>query len=225
MHDKAPTAWSLVMVPALITLIVTILRLVGQLQGWNPLFFGKPEVGGGGAILGINWLIFIFGLWFGFRLRKTTGGPPSLGKAFGFALLAIAVTVGGIVACKAAGLIVFPDEEHPGPVTGSPYMAGSLLLGMIVALVAWSRAGVVLLLYGVLARLPVVVVTWLALQQGWENTHYTKLAPEVVVANDTERLFMLISAQTVFAIPATVMLGTLFACIGAAMAGRSSQRH
>jgi hypothetical protein len=53
----------LILIPALITLAVTILRLVGELQGWSPTFFSR-QAGGAGAIVGIVWLVPIFGAYF-----------------------------------------------------------------------------------------------------------------------------------------------------------------
>src|SRR5881409_1708216 len=43
----------LVRVPALITLGVTLLRLIGELQGWSPALFSR-QAGGGGALVGID---------------------------------------------------------------------------------------------------------------------------------------------------------------------------
>src|SRR5215467_15987762 len=50
----------LIVVPAVITLAVTILRLVGELENWAPPFFNKHP-GGGGALIGISWLPIVFG--------------------------------------------------------------------------------------------------------------------------------------------------------------------
>ena len=51
----------LICVPALITLGVTLLRLIGELQNWSPRLFNR-EAGGGGALVGIAWLVPIFGI-------------------------------------------------------------------------------------------------------------------------------------------------------------------
>ena len=45
----------LVLVPSLLTLAVTALRLYGELQGWSPSLFSR-EAGGGGSLIGIVWL-------------------------------------------------------------------------------------------------------------------------------------------------------------------------
>ena len=59
----------MVLGPALITLAVTLLRLVGELQGWSPRLFSR-EAGGGGALVGISWLVPVFGAWFGCKLAS-----------------------------------------------------------------------------------------------------------------------------------------------------------
>ena len=64
----------LVLVPAVITLAVTLLRLVGELQNWSSTLFNR-EAGGGGALIGIVWLVPIFGVYFALRLAREGEGP------------------------------------------------------------------------------------------------------------------------------------------------------
>src|SRR4249920_99051 len=78
----------LIAVPAVITFAVTLLRLVGELQRWSPKFFSR-EAGGGLAIIGIVWLVPIFGIYFAIRLSQAGHGPTSRGRAIGFALAAL----------------------------------------------------------------------------------------------------------------------------------------
>src|SRR3989442_13098798 len=84
----------LILVPGLITLGVTILRLVGELQHWPKPFF-SAEAGGGGAIFGVSWLPLIFGPYFALKLACAGERPSSLGKAFGFTVLGLVVMIGG----------------------------------------------------------------------------------------------------------------------------------
>src|SRR5574337_2123095 len=58
----------LILVPSLITLAVTIVRLVGELQHWSPPFF-NASAGGGAAVVGIVWLPIIFGPYFALKLE------------------------------------------------------------------------------------------------------------------------------------------------------------
>ena len=101
MSDDASTRPDrLILVPAIITLAVTLLRLVGELQGWSPRFFSK-EAGGGGALVGIAWLVPVFGAWFGWKLARSGQRAGSLGRALGLAILALAlVPASGFVAGK-----------------------------------------------------------------------------------------------------------------------------
>jgi hypothetical protein len=59
--NDTPRLGRLLLVPALITLAVTVVRLVGELMRWNPTFFSR-EAGGAGAIVGIVWLVPVFGV-------------------------------------------------------------------------------------------------------------------------------------------------------------------
>ena len=60
MSQDASRIGKLILVPAVITLAVTLLRLVGELQGWSPALFNR-EGGGRGALVGIVWLIPVLG--------------------------------------------------------------------------------------------------------------------------------------------------------------------
>ena len=219
MDGKPPGVWSLVFVPALLTLVVTVLRLVGQVQGWSPTVFGRPEAGGGGALLGISWLIFVFGLWFGVRVQRSGAGPASPGRALVTSLVALAVVFGGIALCQALDLVWFPDAENPGEPRGIGWMLGLMLLGVAIAFVANRRVALALLVYAFLARIPVVVVTWIALEQGWD-THYTEIAEGFPEPAEGERLVFLATPQVTFWPLITVLLGTATGCLGGLLAGR-----
>ena len=64
----------LILVPAVVTLVVTLLRLVGELQNWSPALFSRAP-GGGGSLVGISWLVPIFGAWFGWVLARSGERP------------------------------------------------------------------------------------------------------------------------------------------------------
>ena len=89
MNDRVAVG-RLVLVPALITLAVTGLRLVGELLRWDPRFFSR-EAGGAGAIVGIVWLVPVFGVYFARKLVSAGEGPSGAGKALGFAFLGVVV--------------------------------------------------------------------------------------------------------------------------------------
>ena len=84
----------LVLVPALISLVVTLWRLTGELLSWSTVFF-NPEAGGVGAVIGITWLAPIFGIYFALHLAKNGDAPSGWGKAIGFAVLGCLLLVAG----------------------------------------------------------------------------------------------------------------------------------
>src|SRR3954471_2083198 len=91
MPDSArPTTRELVLVPAILTLAVTALRLIGELQGWNQRLFNRAG-GGGGALIGISWLPLFFGVYCAWRLVRAGEGPSSNGKALGMAVLGLLI--------------------------------------------------------------------------------------------------------------------------------------
>lgn len=80
----------LILVPALFPLAVSLIRLTGELRNWSPALFNR-EAGGGGALIGIVWLIPVFGILFGLRRAREGQAPASVGKALGWAALAFAL--------------------------------------------------------------------------------------------------------------------------------------
>ena len=75
MTDKAPGMWRPILIAAALSLVVTVVRLVGEVNGWNAVLFRSP------GVIGITWLVPIVGFWFGYRLRRGTGEPMHAGKA------------------------------------------------------------------------------------------------------------------------------------------------
>src|SRR5713226_3443316 len=100
-----PSLGRLILVPALITLAVTLIRLIGELARWSPALFNR-DAGGPGALVGIVWLIPVFGVLFALRLARDGEGPPSLAKAFGWAILAFVVNI----ALGFGSLMLFPKS-------------------------------------------------------------------------------------------------------------------
>ncbi len=219
MDQKPPSIRSLVVVPAILTLAVTIVRLVGELNGWSPLLFGTASADGPKAIIGISWLIFVFGLWFGFRVQRSSAGLAKPGKTLLCCLLPIAILFGGFALSEKLGLVSMPTPEAPGEVKGLGWFLGISAVAALTSIVIWARIGVILLVYSLLARLPVVVVTWFALERGWE-THHVKLPPEFTAPPADERFFVLAMPQVTFWPVLTIVFGTVMAALGALIAGR-----
>lgn len=208
----------MVLVPAVVTLLVTLLRLFGELQGWDARLFNK-EAGGPGALVGIAWLVLLFGFWFGWRLRRD-GAQVKVGRALLLYVLAGGVFAGGVWALTASGLTKFPKPEAPGQPEGTSYMLAVMALVPLVALAAWPRLTLTLIAYGLLARIPVIAVTWFAVHNDW-GTHYDRLGPGLAATTETERFLLLSMAQVTFwPFVFTTVAGGVLGCLGAALAGK-----
>ncbi|MHC5064037.1 MAG: hypothetical protein ACYTG5_08685 [Planctomycetota bacterium] len=86
----------------------------------------------------------------------------------------------------------------------------------LLCLAAWPALFFATLVYGIYARIPVVIITYLATSMGWEDTHYLGLPPDAPAMEGMERAHWLSFAQVAMWIPATIMIGSLFGCIAAA---------
>ena len=77
----------LVLVPTLLTLAVTVLRLLGELRGSHGPWFDKDS-----GIVGITWLPPIFGFYFALKLWRRGERPQRVGRAFALGLLGVLLT-------------------------------------------------------------------------------------------------------------------------------------
>jgi hypothetical protein len=108
-QQNGPDYGKLILIPALITLGITLMRLASELMNLPP-WLANRNPGGMGALIGISWLPPIFGIYFSLKLR---GLPGKL----------------------------------------------------------WWNLFKTLLLYGLAARIPVIIIMGLAIYGNW-GTHY-----------------------------------------------------
>jgi hypothetical protein len=213
---ERPSVGRLIFVPAVVTLAVTALRLVGELQNWSPTLFSRAP-GGGGSLVGISWLVPVFGAWFGWTLARAGERPGSFGRAIGLTVLAIAIMPAAGFAASAAGV---PELS---PITLFVYAAVSLV-GLAIAFWAWSGLGRVLLAYALAARIPVVLVMLAAILGNW-GTHYDVVPPGMPEMDPIQKWLLvgLLPQMTIW-LWFTVALGGLFGTIAAAIASRRRTR-
>lgn len=200
-----------ILVPSIITLAITVLRLVGELQHWPKLLF-NPSAGGGGAIIGISWLPFILGPYFAIKLAGLGEGPSSKGKVIGFAVLGFAVMVlGGFLA--AAPKLQFPGKTIVG-----------LVIMAVAGLLPWSGWPALfktLLAYAYAARIPVAIIMYFAISGNW-GTHYDALPLGYSGPSEALPKWFLIGVLPQLIVwPAfTTIVGSLFGGIAAAIVWR-----
>ena len=208
----------LIMVPALIALAVTIVRLVGEL-GAGPSALFNRDPGGGGALIGIVWLIPIFGVYFAVKLVRGGFGPESAGKVMGFAGL-------GLVAAVAIALPVFFLTGNPnvsvsfgGAIGQQLGMAVASLVAILILRKAWPVFFQTMLSYAYASRIPVLIVMFIAMLGNW-GTHY-ELGPPGYPEMGFLTNFIVVALlpQMTFWVMVTMVFGSLFGGLAAALLG------
>ncbi len=152
----------LIFVPAIVSLAVTVLRLLGELLG-GPHSLFNPKAGGPLALVGIVWLIPVFGFYFGWKL--TVEGYDSVppwrtlgGFLLGFVVLAMII----------GGAGSFFENGLPPALWFINLCSIAVIL---VTRLGWPELWVTLLAYALAARIPVAVIMFFAILGDW-GTHY-----------------------------------------------------
>ena len=198
----------LILVPAIITLAVTILRLVGELQNWPPRFFSR-EGGGGFALVGIWWLAPLFGIYFAIKLVHAGEGPVSSGRGILFSILAILPVIGGMYC-------VFRSQFN----SLAMVILGFALVaaGALIPALGWRKLFSVQFAYAFAARIPVLIVMFIAIQNNW-GTHYDVAPPNFpAVGVLTKFFYIAFLPQMIMWIAYTTITGSLFGSIAAIFA-------
>ncbi len=197
--------------PALLTFAVSVARLFAEVQGLM-----NQQSGGAFALLGITWLVFVFGAWFALQMRRSDSAPARQ-PAWLWGLVPL-LAVGGTAVWRFAQVdrsdqsdAAFTSlREHVLIITGVAVVAA------VVAFAIWPRLALTLLGYGVAARLGVLALTALAKQMDWQ-THYTKFGPAGIERDFATTMTSAALAQLVFWVSFTVVAGTFTGCV---VAGR-----
>ncbi len=211
-----PNVKRLIMVPALIALAITIVRLVGELAGGSSVLFNR-EAGGGGALVGIVWLVPIFGVYFAIKLVRQGFGPASAGK--GIVLAVAGLVIAGVAIFLAFALTGDPNVSvRLGGAIG--FQLGIAIASLVVVLIlrkGWPAFFQTMLSYAFASRIPVLVVMLIAMLGDW-GTHY-ELGPPGYPEMGFLTKFILIALfpQMTFWIMFTMVVGTLCGGIAAAL--------
>jgi hypothetical protein len=208
----------LILVPAVITLAVTLLRLIGELQEWSPVLFNR-EAGGGGALVGIVWLVPIFGIYFALKLAGQGEGPVKIARAFTLVLVAFVLLPASAAVTQAAGM-------DPNSLVTFLFFVVVAVVAVLVAMKAWPELWRVLLAYGLAARIPVALVMLVAIFGDW-GTHYDVPPSEdfPAMAPLAKWFWIGLLPQMTIWIAFTVIVGMLFGLIATAIfrRGRTPQ--
>jgi hypothetical protein len=206
---------NLILVPAVISLAITVLRLVGEFQNWSPALFSK-EAGGGGAVVGISWLAPVFGIYFALKLSSAGEGPSSVGRPILFSLLGVVIMAAGFTGALAL--------SQPGQLGAAALVTIASVVALLVQRKPWPSLFRTTLAYGYAARIPVAVLMFFAIMGDW-GTHYDVPPTPDFPAMHWVVKWLLIGAipQLIIWIAFTVITGTLFGSIAVAIFHRG--RH
>jgi hypothetical protein len=201
----------LIFAPALITLAVTVLRLVGELQHWAKPWFSNAA-GGGAAIIGIVWLGFIFGGYFAVKLLSA-GETPAAAKGVLLSILGMVLVIGG-------AFFAFGSRSYVKMVLGFLLM----ILAIALQFIPWPSLAKTLVAYAYAARIPVAVVMYFALRGHW-GTHYDATPPNYPSNVSFLHKYVMIGLlpQLIFWVAFTVATGALVGSIVALVRRRVPQ--
>ena|SRR5215510_9330246 len=155
----------LIAVPALIAVAVTALRAFGEVHHWPEPIVNSAVCGK--AILGVVWLVPIFGVYFALRLFRASSQPKFLMRAVILAIASLLLKLGGTFVMERPGL---------GYITRVSLNLAVTALALGLQAVAWPDLFKALLMYGYASRVPIAVVEFLAMRGHW-GTHYDALDP------------------------------------------------
>ncbi len=217
LRARVRTTAELILVPSLLTLSITLLRLTGELLGWSSYWF-NPTAGGGAAPVGITWLIPIFGAYFGLELARNRAGQPPVRNALA-ALVATTAAFG-------AGIWL------SGVVFGGNYVARTLvnsaiaILAILAARRVWPTLHATLFVYALSARIPIALIMAGAIVGQW-GTYYDALPSLDLVALSAAAQWVAtgLLPQMTFWVGATVVVGMLSGVAAHGMvAARTNER-
>jgi hypothetical protein len=207
MTHSAVSIPRLVIVPIVLTLAVTFLRLAGELRGWPGPWFDKTN-----GIVGITWLLPpVFGFYFAWKLWNHGERIERVGRA---ALLACL----GLVLNQLVEATVFQFADIS--------IFSMLLILWTVAILsaylqylAWPALCKTLIAYSLGARIPVVLIMFFALRGHW-GTHYDRPSGPFAFNFWPTFLWFGLFEELIYWVSFTVALGSLAGTIAAALAKR-----
>jgi hypothetical protein len=179
-------------------------------MSWPQLFFDRSG-GGGGAIVGIVWLVPVFGAYFAIRLAAAGRGPARKGRA-------ILMTLAAVLLIPATGRLTAGLQL--GPVAMIMTFGVAWLAALWVAYRAWPALGAALIAYGLAARIPVALVMLVAIFNDW-GTHYELGPPNLPPMGPLTKWIVIgLVPQLTLWMGFTSSVGALFGTVTAAVVGR-----
>jgi len=164
-QSRSPSTSRLIVVSALIAVAVTVLRAFGEVHHWPTPLVNSSVCGK--AILGVVWLVPLFGIYFALRLFRADSQPRFMARAVVLAIASLLLKLGGTLVMERPGVAYLTRVSLNFAITA---------LTLCLQAVAWPELFKALLAYGYASRIPISVVEFLAMRGHW-GTHYDALDP------------------------------------------------
>lgn len=216
MATQSPRIPALVGIPVVVSWLLTGVRVVGERCDLGPPWVSSAP-GGGAAVVGIVWLVPLFGAWFGWRLARTAA-PARPGIAVALHLVALVLYVGGFQVVR---FVLRFDTATAAGLTAQILAMGAVsLLVLPLGRVAWPGLFAANLTYGLAVRVPIAALTFVAVFEAW-GTHLEKFGPRDYQGfGPWSHAGLLAFTQLVFWPSFTVVCGGLFGSAAAWWARR-----
>jgi hypothetical protein len=202
----------LILIPSIIALAVTLVRLIGELRHWSPRWFDNDAGGvtpsGVSWVIGITWLAVPFGVYFAMQLIAVGQRPASAARAIAYAVVGVLIL--------ALGLLVILPRLDLGTRSRLLLIWAFSVVPAVMQIKAWPALWRVLLAYGLASRIPVAVIMFVALRGRW-GTHYDyggQIPPELF---GFAYIWFALVPQLVFWVGFTILLGMLAGALTAAL--------
>jgi hypothetical protein len=205
----------LVLVPILVSIAITVLRVVGELNHWSERWFstatGGFVPGGMSWLFGITWLALPFGVYFAWRLLRAGRRPASKTALLSTVLLGVAIML--------SGRWIIQQVPLDFPAILIPIWALMATAGAIQYL-GWPELFQALIMYGLGSRAVTVVVYFVAMLDNW-GTHYdyVGMPPQFQMAFLPRFLWLAFFPQLIFWVGFTVAIGTIAGAATALVVG------
>ena len=194
---------------------MTLLRLVGELRGWNRRPTSAALPGGGLAIVGIVWLVPFVGAWMGYRLVRPRVRPPGLVGLVAWPLGALGVGL----------LMGYGFERMVQPSWTGTFLLWALVSIVVglVSLVTWPALGVPLASTRSWRGFRSSSIMAFAIFRRW-GTHYDALPPGFPALLPMPRwLWTGVLPQSTIWIALTLGVGMICGAAGVLAASRRSR--
>ena len=196
------------------TLALTVLRLVGELEHGSPSWFSTAPGGPGPLAVLMALLAPSFGVYFALNLARSGCGPSGAKQAIELAFLGLTLLVLGF------SISFLFDTQFTGKLL-SGYVV--MAFAAVLQIRGWPRLATTLLAYGFAGRIPVVIVMLLALRGHW-GTHFDNVQARYAHMSSGPMIcYYALLPQLVFWVVFTVVTGALVGGIAAAFVDPGAQ--